>query len=157
MSGPPGLQKGFRGTHWTSSPQQDPGLPKRRGKRFIWGRKVKAVWKLVPEAAVIPGFSPPLCSRSLQDRIRFSHGRYQQSSSKVPPNTNQQWWQDPAETARSPKKQHESAGVTRTSQNARSSLPCLSRQSEDQGRQETNAMQVHCPLSPIHTLSKYHV
>ena len=65
---------------------------------------------------------------------------YQQSSSKVSPNINQQWRQDPAETTRPPSNLHESAEVTRTSLNSRSSLSYLSQWGEDQQRLETNEM-----------------
>lgn len=54
-------------------------------------------------------------------------------------NTNQQWWYDATETAKPPLSQQESARVTRTNQDTRrSSLLCLSQQSEDQPRLKTN-------------------
>lgn len=58
--------------------------------------------------------------------------------------------------ARSSRNSQDSTGVTRTSQNARSSLPCFSQQSQDQKRHKTQniaqlARQAHCP---IYTLSR---
>jgi hypothetical protein len=48
-------------------------------------------------------------------------------------NRNQQHWHDPEEIARPLPNRHKSAGVTKTSKDARRiSLPCFSQQSEDQ-------------------------
>jgi hypothetical protein len=49
-------------------------------------------------------------------------------------NMNQQKWHNLAETARPQPNQQESVGVTRTNRDTRSSLPCLSQQSEGQQR-----------------------
>ena len=74
-------------------------------------------------------------------------------------NRNQQWWHDPAETARPPPNRHESAETTKTSRDSRSSQLYLS-----QGRCKTKKCYwasytslCHCPLSPIYTPSKHHV
>ncbi len=53
---------------------------------------------------------------------------------------NQQWWHDPAETARPLLNWHELAGMTRNNWDAkRSSQQCLSQQSKDHQRIETNS------------------
>ena len=56
---------------------------------------------------------------------------------------NQEGWHDTAETVRSPLIQQESAGGTRASRDARTSLSCLSQQSEDQPKEDTRPMK-HC-------------
>lgn len=95
--------------------------------------------------------------------VQLSSVRIQQSSSKVSPNMNQQQWHVPAEYTRPLPNPQESGGATRTSQNARSSLPCLSTKwrsakMQDQWKIAQLAIQVPSQflLSPIYTLSKHH-
>lgn len=98
------------------------------------------------------------------DRFRSSLGWLQspfiripaaQSSSVRVANTNQQWWRDPAETARPPPNWLSQVGMTRAGQDTRnSSLPRLSQQSVARLDMQGSC---HCPLNPIYTFSKHHM
>ena len=75
-------------------------------------------------------------------------------------NTNQQWWHDPAETARPPLNHHESVGVAKTSGDhlCHASLNELKIIEDGRQRKHCEASYVnHCLLSAIYALSKHHV